>query len=139
MRGSRLEQLGTVFSRTQDPMRSGVIKENEKPMWYEVYAAFRPKREPTYEKAQEHAARFVEKNTQNFKKAGEVSEDKLFEETLKALLVEDIVLRRAGTSGKSAAVATKLSATCAHWANEEMISEDPGWQTPAGQVKIIYH
>ncbi|XP_068124567.1 small ribosomal subunit protein mS23 [Hyperolius riggenbachi] len=48
MAGSRLEKLGTVFSRTRDLIRAGVIKQNEIPIWYDVYAAFPPKREPTY-------------------------------------------------------------------------------------------
>ncbi|XP_073418222.1 small ribosomal subunit protein mS23 isoform X1 [Dendrobates tinctorius] len=50
MAGSRLEKLGTVFSRTRDLMRAGVINPKEKPVWFDVYAAFPPKREPTYEK-----------------------------------------------------------------------------------------
>ncbi|XP_066434858.1 small ribosomal subunit protein mS23 isoform X2 [Eleutherodactylus coqui] len=121
-------------------MRSRVIKENEKPIWYDVYAAFPPKREPTYEKPlkrrtkqpdnvpailysedvvrakfyktygtsgifylyqkdfKSNCQRFVEKYTE-LQKAGEVSEDKLFEETSKAMLLEGVVLRRAGTSG----------------------------------------
>lgn len=31
-------------------MRAGVIKQDEKPIWFDVYAAFPPKREPLYEK-----------------------------------------------------------------------------------------
>ncbi|XP_062872315.1 28S ribosomal protein S23, mitochondrial isoform X2 [Trichomycterus rosablanca] len=31
-------------------MRSGVIKESKKPVWFDVYAAFPPKREPVYVK-----------------------------------------------------------------------------------------
>ncbi|KAM4034783.1 small ribosomal subunit protein mS23-like [Anomaloglossus baeobatrachus] len=50
MAGSRLEKLSTVFTRTRDLMRAGVIKQKEKSIWYDVYAAFPPKREPTYEK-----------------------------------------------------------------------------------------
>ncbi|KAE8625196.1 hypothetical protein XENTR_v10006189 [Xenopus tropicalis] len=50
MAGSRLEKLGTVFSRVRDLLRAGIIKQNEKPVWYDVYAAFPPKREPLYEK-----------------------------------------------------------------------------------------
>ncbi|XP_044142914.1 28S ribosomal protein S23, mitochondrial [Bufo gargarizans] len=142
MAGSRLEKLGTVFTRTRDLMRAGVIKRNEKPIWYDVYAAFPPKREPTYEKPLNRrnklpdnvpailysedvirakfyetyggagifhlyrknfrsiCQRFVETYTE-LQKAGEVSEDKLFEETSKALLAEGIILRRAGPSGVS--------------------------------------
>lgn len=31
-------------------MRAGVIKQEQKPIWFDVYAAFPPKREPLYEK-----------------------------------------------------------------------------------------
>ncbi|XP_061915832.1 28S ribosomal protein S23, mitochondrial isoform X2 [Entelurus aequoreus] len=48
MAGSRLERVGTVFSRVGDLMRSGVIKPAEKPIWYDVYQAFPPKREPLH-------------------------------------------------------------------------------------------
>ncbi|KAM3934575.1 small ribosomal subunit protein mS23 isoform 1-T2 [Leptodactylus fuscus] len=145
MAGSRLEKLGTVFTRTRDLMRAGVIKQNEKPIWYDVYATFPPKREPTYEKPLNRrnkmpdnvpailysedvirakfyetygntglfhlyrknfrsiCQRFVETYTE-LQKAGEVSEDKLFEETSKALLAEGIILRRAGVSVRQSSV-----------------------------------
>ncbi|XP_016138031.1 28S ribosomal protein S23, mitochondrial-like [Sinocyclocheilus grahami] len=51
MAGSRLEKFGTVFTRVRDLMRAGVIKHEERPIWFDVYAAFPPKREPLYEKA----------------------------------------------------------------------------------------
>ncbi|KAM6970124.1 small ribosomal subunit protein mS23 [Aplochiton taeniatus] len=50
MAGSRLEKFGTVFTRVRDLMRSGVVKESEKPIWYDVYMAFPPKKEPLYVK-----------------------------------------------------------------------------------------
>ncbi|XP_072249245.1 small ribosomal subunit protein mS23 isoform X1 [Leuresthes tenuis] len=50
MAGSRLERFGTVFSRVRDLMRSRVIKPHEKPIWYDVYMAFPPKRDPLYVK-----------------------------------------------------------------------------------------
>ncbi|XP_051534883.1 28S ribosomal protein S23, mitochondrial-like isoform X2 [Myxocyprinus asiaticus] len=50
MAGSRLEKFGTVYTRVRDLMRAGVIKQREKPIWFDVYAAFPPKREPLYEK-----------------------------------------------------------------------------------------
>lgn len=50
MAGSRLERFGTVFTRVRDLMRSGVIKPAEKPIWYDVYEAFPPKRDPLYVK-----------------------------------------------------------------------------------------
>ncbi|KAM3616793.1 uncharacterized protein V6R79_023595 [Siganus canaliculatus] len=46
MAGSRLEKFGTVYTRVRDLMRSGVMKPSEKPLWYDVYRAFPPKREP---------------------------------------------------------------------------------------------
>ncbi|KAF1394364.1 hypothetical protein PFLUV_G00026130 [Perca fluviatilis] len=50
MAGSRLERFGTVFTRVRDLMRSGVIKPSEKPIWYDVYEAFPPKRDPLHVK-----------------------------------------------------------------------------------------
>ncbi|XP_039978950.1 28S ribosomal protein S23, mitochondrial [Xiphias gladius] len=50
MAGSRLERFGTVFTRVRDLMRSGVIKPTEKPIWYDVYQAFPPKRDPLHVK-----------------------------------------------------------------------------------------
>ncbi|XP_041656202.1 28S ribosomal protein S23, mitochondrial [Cheilinus undulatus] len=50
MAGSRLEKFGTVFTRVRDLMHSGVIKQSEKPIWFEVYEAFPPKRDPLYVK-----------------------------------------------------------------------------------------
>ncbi|KAI1893408.1 hypothetical protein AGOR_G00123420 [Albula goreensis] len=50
MAGSRLEKFGTVFTRVRDLMRAGVVKQKDKPIWYDIYAAFPPKREPLYVK-----------------------------------------------------------------------------------------
>ncbi|XP_063809709.1 small ribosomal subunit protein mS23 [Pseudophryne corroboree] len=135
MAGSRLEKLGTVFTRTRDLMRARVINEKAKPIWYDVYAAFPPKREPIAEKPLRRQrnlpdnvpailysedfirAKFYETYgsagifhlyrkdyrsvCQSFvdtfielQKAGEVSNDKLFEEASKALLAKGISLRR---------------------------------------------
>ncbi|XP_005987517.1 28S ribosomal protein S23, mitochondrial [Latimeria chalumnae] len=141
MAGSRLEKFGTVFTRVRDLIRAGVIKESERPLWYDVYAAFPPKREPVFQKpasrcrkVKEKMAeilykediirakfyevygngpkafdlsqsnfvstcqRFVEKY-QELEKLGEVDEERLFEETGKALLVEGTILRRRGITG----------------------------------------
>ncbi|KAK7823165.1 hypothetical protein U0070_027372 [Myodes glareolus] len=46
MAGSRLETIGSVFTRTRDLMRAGVLK--EKPLWFDVYKAFPPLREPVF-------------------------------------------------------------------------------------------
>ncbi|XP_028857227.1 small ribosomal subunit protein mS23 [Denticeps clupeoides] len=48
MAGSRLEKFGTVYSRVRDLMRAGVIKRRQKPVWFDVYAAFPPRRSPVY-------------------------------------------------------------------------------------------
>ncbi|XP_061576164.1 28S ribosomal protein S23, mitochondrial [Cololabis saira] len=48
MAGSRLERVGTVFTRVRDLMRSGVMKRSQKPLWYDVYEAFPPKRDPVH-------------------------------------------------------------------------------------------
>ncbi|XP_051254014.1 28S ribosomal protein S23, mitochondrial [Dicentrarchus labrax] len=56
MAGSRLERVGTVFTRVRDLMRSGVIKLQQKPIWYDVYKAFPPKREPLYVKPDNRAS-----------------------------------------------------------------------------------
>ncbi|XP_030600404.1 small ribosomal subunit protein mS23 [Archocentrus centrarchus] len=50
MAGSRLEKCGTVFTRVRDLIRSEVIKPKEKPIWYDVYKAFPPKRDPLHVK-----------------------------------------------------------------------------------------
>ncbi|CAH6775882.1 28S ribosomal protein S23, mitochondrial isoform X1 [Phodopus roborovskii] len=46
MAGSRLETIGSVYTRTRNLMRAGVLK--EKPLWYDVYEAFPPLREPVF-------------------------------------------------------------------------------------------
>uniref|UniRef100_A0A3Q3J3D6 Small ribosomal subunit protein mS23 n=1 Tax=Monopterus albus TaxID=43700 RepID=A0A3Q3J3D6_MONAL len=42
--------MSCVVVRVRDLMRSGVIKLSEKPIWYDVYKAFPPKRTPLYVK-----------------------------------------------------------------------------------------
>lgn len=45
-----MEKVGTVFTRVRDLIRSGVMKPHEKPIWFDVYAAFPPKRDPLFVK-----------------------------------------------------------------------------------------
>ncbi|XP_077021002.1 small ribosomal subunit protein mS23 isoform X2 [Tamandua tetradactyla] len=45
MAGSRLETVGSIFSRTRDLVQAGVLK---KPLWYDIYSAFPPLREPVF-------------------------------------------------------------------------------------------
>ncbi|XP_071945513.1 small ribosomal subunit protein mS23-like [Antedon mediterranea] len=47
---SRLQKVGTIFTRTRNLIRSGVMKDADKPLWYEVMAAFPPLEEPTYDR-----------------------------------------------------------------------------------------
>ncbi|XP_033628120.1 28S ribosomal protein S23, mitochondrial-like [Asterias rubens] len=51
---SRLEKFGTLFTRVRDLMRAGVMKEADKPLWYDVMAAFPPRDEPTYHREYTH-------------------------------------------------------------------------------------
>uniref|UniRef100_A0A8C8ASP7 Small ribosomal subunit protein mS23 n=1 Tax=Otus sunia TaxID=257818 RepID=A0A8C8ASP7_9STRI len=136
MAGNRLQRIGSVFSRTRDLLRIGVIK---KPLWFDVYAAFPPLREPVYRVPRPRygkvkdvippifyredqvrarfyriygsgprpfdlsqlnykstCQRFVEKFNE-LKEEGKIEEEKLFEETGKALLASGIILQRRGT------------------------------------------
>ncbi|XP_077996195.1 small ribosomal subunit protein mS23-like [Glandiceps talaboti] len=45
---SRLEKLGTVFTRTRNLIRAGVITEKNKPVWFDVMQAFPPIEEPLF-------------------------------------------------------------------------------------------
>ncbi|XP_030328302.1 28S ribosomal protein S23, mitochondrial [Strigops habroptila] len=136
MAGSRLQKIGSVFSRTRNLLRIGVV---EKPLWFDVYAAFPPLREPLYRVPRPRygkvkdvipaifypedevrarfyrvygsgprafdlsqsnykstCQRFVEKYNE-LKEEGKIEEEKLFEETGKALLASGILLQRRGT------------------------------------------
>ncbi|XP_032793721.2 28S ribosomal protein S23, mitochondrial [Daphnia magna] len=48
MASSRLERIGNIYSRVRGLLRSGAMKPEDKPIWYEVYEAFPPKVEPQY-------------------------------------------------------------------------------------------
>ncbi|KAK7088544.1 small ribosomal subunit protein mS23-like [Littorina saxatilis] len=50
MAGSRLEKFGTIYKRVQGLLRSGALKEADKPLWCEVYEAFPPRDPPIYER-----------------------------------------------------------------------------------------
>ncbi|RWS16273.1 28S ribosomal protein S23: mitochondrial-like isoform X1 [Dinothrombium tinctorium] len=46
MAGSRLEKYGTIFSRVQGLLRTGAMKPQNKPLWFDVYECFPPHIEP---------------------------------------------------------------------------------------------
>ncbi|GFO21898.1 28S ribosomal protein s23, mitochondrial-like [Plakobranchus ocellatus] len=46
MAGSRRDKLGSIFSRMTGLLRSGAIKEEDRPIWYDVVKAYPPKPKP---------------------------------------------------------------------------------------------
>ncbi|XP_063222081.1 small ribosomal subunit protein mS23 isoform X1 [Bacillus rossius redtenbacheri] len=50
MASSRLEKIGTIFSRVTGLLRSGAMKEVDKPLWYNLYKAFPPTYEPRFDR-----------------------------------------------------------------------------------------
>ena len=50
MAQSRLELIGTLYSRVTGLVKSGAIKSEQIPLWYSVYEAFPPKYEPRYDR-----------------------------------------------------------------------------------------
>ncbi|XP_045133094.1 28S ribosomal protein S23, mitochondrial-like [Portunus trituberculatus] len=51
MAGSRLEKIGTIFTRATGLLKSGAVKPQDKPLWYDVYEAFPPRYEPHYDRS----------------------------------------------------------------------------------------
>ena len=52
MAQTRLEKIGTIYSRMSGLLRSGAMKAEHKPVWFEVYEAFPPKYEPRFDRHQ---------------------------------------------------------------------------------------
>nr|CAI5823206.1 unnamed protein product [Callosobruchus analis] len=50
MAGSRLERIGTIYSRTTGLLQSGALNWADRPLWYDIYEAFPPKEEPRYDR-----------------------------------------------------------------------------------------
>ncbi|ERL84694.1 hypothetical protein D910_02120 [Dendroctonus ponderosae] len=50
MAGSRLEKIGTIFSRTTGLIQSKALNWNDRPIWYDIYAKFPPKDEPRFDR-----------------------------------------------------------------------------------------
>ncbi|CAO1400510.1 unnamed protein product [Diamesa hyperborea] len=49
MATSRLEKIGNIFTRVQGLLKSGALKFEDRPIWYDVYKTFPPITEPRYE------------------------------------------------------------------------------------------
>ncbi|KAL6444801.1 hypothetical protein ACFW04_002089 [Cataglyphis niger] len=50
MAQSRLEKIGTIYSRVISLLKGKAMKEEDKPIWLAVYEAFPPKYEPRYDR-----------------------------------------------------------------------------------------
>ncbi|XP_012219851.1 small ribosomal subunit protein mS23 isoform X2 [Linepithema humile] len=50
MAQSRLEKIGTVYSRTIALLKGKAMKEEDKPLWLAIYEAFPPKYEPRFDR-----------------------------------------------------------------------------------------
>ncbi|KRY89572.1 putative 28S ribosomal protein S23, mitochondrial [Trichinella pseudospiralis] len=50
MAESRVEKIGSIFSRITGLLKSGSMKPNDRPIWYDVYAAFPPKFDPHFDR-----------------------------------------------------------------------------------------
>ncbi|XP_023319686.1 probable 28S ribosomal protein S23, mitochondrial [Eurytemora carolleeae] len=50
MAQSRLEKIGTIFSKIRGFQASGAIQPEQVPLWYNIYEAFPPKYEPRWDR-----------------------------------------------------------------------------------------
>eukprot|EP00088_Acartia_fossae_P002054 TRINITY_DN10810_c0_g1_i1.p1 TRINITY_DN10810_c0_g1~~TRINITY_DN10810_c0_g1_i1.p1 ORF type:complete len:163 (-),score=13.58 TRINITY_DN10810_c0_g1_i1:155-643(-) len=50
MAQSRLEKIGTIYSKIRGFLGSGAIRPEQIPLWYDVYEAFPPKYEPRWDR-----------------------------------------------------------------------------------------
>ncbi|XP_072749408.1 small ribosomal subunit protein mS23 [Anoplolepis gracilipes] len=50
MAQSRLEKIGTIYTRVTSLLKGKAMKEEDKPLWLAVYEAFPPKYEPKYDR-----------------------------------------------------------------------------------------
>uniref|UniRef100_A0A0V0GBW3 Small ribosomal subunit protein mS23 n=1 Tax=Triatoma dimidiata TaxID=72491 RepID=A0A0V0GBW3_TRIDM len=50
MAHSRLEKIGTIYTRITGLIKSGAMKLEERPLWYEVYQAYPPQQEPRFDR-----------------------------------------------------------------------------------------
>nr|XP_022908683.1 probable 28S ribosomal protein S23, mitochondrial [Onthophagus taurus] len=50
MANSRLEKIGTIYTRAKGLIDSGARNWVDRPLWFDVYEAFPPKEEPRFDK-----------------------------------------------------------------------------------------
>ncbi|XP_063987143.1 small ribosomal subunit protein mS23 [Diachasmimorpha longicaudata] len=50
MAQSRLERIGTIYSRVSSLIKGGAMKPEDRPLWFDLYTAFPPKVEPRYDR-----------------------------------------------------------------------------------------
>ncbi|GJQ73517.1 hypothetical protein Trydic_g13870 [Trypoxylus dichotomus] len=50
MANSRLEKIGTIYTRTKGLIDSGALKWIDRPLWYDLYEAFPPRLEPRFDR-----------------------------------------------------------------------------------------
>lgn len=50
MAHSRLEKIGTIYSRARGLIQSQAVKWEDRPLWYDVYEKFPPKEEPVFDR-----------------------------------------------------------------------------------------
>ncbi|KAL3285900.1 hypothetical protein HHI36_000420 [Cryptolaemus montrouzieri] len=50
MANSRLEKIGTIYTRAAGLIKSGAKRWEDRPLWFDVYEAFPPKEEPKYDR-----------------------------------------------------------------------------------------
>ncbi|CRK92988.1 CLUMA_CG006535, isoform A [Clunio marinus] len=48
MASSRLEKIGNIYTRIQGLLKSGAMKHEDRPIFYNIYEAFPPLKEPKY-------------------------------------------------------------------------------------------
>lgn len=51
MAQNRLNKVASIFTRVNGLLKAGIIPAAEKPLWYDIYQAFPPTRDPTYRSA----------------------------------------------------------------------------------------
>ncbi|KAF2895648.1 hypothetical protein ILUMI_10507 [Ignelater luminosus] len=50
MARSRLEKIGTIYTRTRGLIQSGAVHWDDRPLWYDLYEAFPPLEEPRFDR-----------------------------------------------------------------------------------------